>query len=41
LPVGQVLAELEQGDQRQSPGRQARLAEPGEEVGEVGVGEDG
>jgi len=41
LPVGQVLAELQQGDQRQAPGRQARLAEPGEEVGEVGVGEDG
>ena len=41
LPVGQVLAELQEGDQRQAPGRQARLAEPGEEVGEVGVGEDG
>src|SRR3954447_5087689 len=41
LAVGQVLAELQQGDQRQAPGRQPRLAEPGEEVGEIGVGEDG
>ena len=41
LPVGQVLAELQDGDQRQAPRRQARLAEPGEQVGEVGVGEDG
>jgi hypothetical protein len=41
LPVGQVLAELEQGDQGQAPRRQARLAELREQVGEVGVGEDG
>jgi len=41
LAVGQVLAELEQGDQRQAPRRQARLAEPGEQVGEVGISEDG
>jgi hypothetical protein len=40
-PVGQVLAELQEGDQRQPPRRQSRLAEPGEQVGEVGVGEDG
>src|SRR3954447_19465790 len=40
-PVGQVLAELEQGDQRQAPRRQPGLAAPGEEVGEVGVDEDG
>ena len=41
LPVGQVLAELQEGDQRQPPRRQPRLAEPGEQVGEVRVGEDG
>jgi hypothetical protein len=41
LPVGQVLAELQQGDQRQPPGRQARLTQLGEQVGEVRVGEDG
>src|SRR5215218_1626824 len=41
LPVGQVLPELQQGDQRQAPGRQARLAERGEQVGEGGGGEDG
>ena len=40
-PVGQVLAELQDGDQGQSPRRQPRLAEPGEEVGKVRVGEDG
>jgi hypothetical protein len=40
LAVGQVLAELQDGDERQAPGRQARLAEPGEQVGEVRVGED-
>jgi hypothetical protein len=41
LPIGQVLPELEQGDQGQPPRRQPRLAEPGEQVGEVRVGEDG
>ena len=40
-PVGQVLAELQDGDQRQPPRWQARLAELGEQVGEVRVGEDG
>jgi hypothetical protein len=39
--VGQVLAELQQGDQRQPPGRQARLTQLGEQVGKVRVGEDG
>jgi hypothetical protein len=36
-----VLAELQEGDQRQPPRRQSRPAEPGEQVGEVGVGKDG
>jgi hypothetical protein len=40
-PVGQVLAELQDGDQSQPPRRQPRLAEPGEEIGKVRVGEDG
>jgi hypothetical protein len=40
-PVGEVLAELEQGDERQPPRRQPGLAVPGEQVGEVGVGKDG
>jgi hypothetical protein len=40
-PVRQVLAELQQGDQRQPPRRQPRLAELREQVGEVFVGEDG
>jgi hypothetical protein len=40
LPIGQVLVELQQGDQGQPPRRQARLAAPGEQVGEIRVGED-
>ena len=40
-PVRQVLAEPQQGDQRQPPRRQPRLAELREQVGEVRVGEDG
>ena len=40
-PIGQVLTELQDGHQRQPPRRQARLAEPGEQVREIGVGEDG
>jgi hypothetical protein len=39
--VGEVLAELQQGDPGQTPGRQARLAALGEQVGEIRVGEDG
>src|SRR4051794_25006310 len=40
-PVGQVLAELQQGGQGQPPRRQPGLAALREEVDEVGVGEDG
>ena len=39
-PIGQVLAELQEGDQRR-PRRQPRLPQLGEQVGEVGIGEDG
>ena len=39
--VGEVLAELEDGDQGQPPGREGGLASAGIEVGEVGVVEDG
>jgi hypothetical protein len=40
-PVGEVLAELQQGDERQAPRRQPGLAALREEIREVGVGEDG
>jgi hypothetical protein len=40
LPVGQALTELQDGHQRQAPGRQPRLAEPGKQVGKIGIGED-
>ena len=39
--VGEVLAELEDGDQGQPPGREGGLPPEGVEVGEVGVVEDG
>ncbi len=41
VSVGQVLTELQQGDERQPPRRQPGLAKLGEQVGEVRVGEDG
>ena len=40
-PVGEVLAELQQGDERQAPRRQPGLAALREEIREVGVGENG
>jgi hypothetical protein len=39
--VGEVLAELQQGDQSQPPWREPRLAALRKEVGEVRIGEDG
>ena len=41
LPVGEALAELQEGDQGQPPRRQPGLAEPREQVGEALVREDG
>ena len=41
LSIGQVFAELQQGDQGQPPRREPGLAALREEVGEVRVGEDG
>jgi hypothetical protein len=37
LAVGEVLEELHHGDQRQPPGRQARLAPRGEELCEITI----
>jgi hypothetical protein len=39
--VGEILPELNDGDQGQPPGRQRGLAPAGIEVGEVGIGEEG
>ena len=39
--VGEVLAELQDGDQGQPPGREGGLSAAGIQVGEVGVVEDG
>ena len=39
--AGEVFAELQDGNQGQPPGREARVARAGIEVGEVGVVEDG
>jgi hypothetical protein len=39
--VGEVLAELQDGDQGEPPGREGRLPPVGIQVGEVGVAENG
>ena len=41
LAIGEVLGELQDGDQGELPGGQCGLSAPGVEVGEVAVAEDG